>query len=118
MKRAFVVLALAGLLGPVPWPAPAEAETPVAAARRQERRERWRQRREARLQARQQDAEEWRSACGGLSAPHRATLVTTWVNAVERLEPLTPEQKRQLVEAAERLGGRLRNLSPEERARL
>src|SRR5687767_10996118 len=108
MKRALAMLALAGSLVPVPTPLAAAAEPGARADRRQERRERWRQRREARRQARQQDAEEWRSAWGGLSSQDRSTLISAWVNTVERLEPLTPEQRRQLVEAAERLGERLR----------
>ena len=76
------------------------------------------ERREARQAARKQDAEEWRSAWSMISMEDRATLATAWRNSVERIDGLTPEQKRRLRATAEEVGQQLRSLTPEQKRHL
>jgi hypothetical protein len=113
MTRTMAAAALAVLPCLTSAPVPAHA-APAAQASEPT----WREKREARRQARKQDAEEWRSAFGGLSPEDRATLATSWRNTIERIQDLTPEQRQKLLAGAERIGEELRNLSPEQKARL
>ena len=102
MKRTLVVATLA-VLSPL-----AALACAASAGRSGQTEPTRRERQQARRQARQQDAAEWRRAWGGLAAEDRARLADAWRGALERVERLTPEERRRLVDGAERIAQELR----------